>query len=160
MRGKGIRMTHHRVLSIAGAGLLATSTCFSGGGDLSGTWKFDPTRSEAGSANSELMLLIERKGDNIHVKETRGPNEKEDVTDFTCSTVGGECGMRDGSAKAKVDVYYNGDALVILKTHGRKGSSVEKRRLTVAPGGDVLTVEVIPVEPAGKTEKLVFTKAR
>ena len=40
--------------------------------------------------------------------------------------------MHDGGAKAKVNVYYNGDALVILKTHGRKGSSVEKRRLTLS----------------------------
>jgi hypothetical protein len=127
--------------------------------DLSGTWKLKQETSEAGQTNKNLVLVIEEKGDDIHVKETRGSSSKDAISDFTCATLGKECAMQDGGDKAKVSVYYNGPVLVVLKTHGRKGDSVEKRRLSLSPAGDSLTVEVIHIEPAGKAEKLVFAKA-
>jgi hypothetical protein len=74
--------------------------------------------------------------------------------------MGEECAMQDGGGKAQAFVYYNGPVLVVLKTHGRKGDSVEKRRLTLSPTGDSLVVEITHIEPQGKVEKLVLSKAR
>ena len=126
--------------------------------NISGAWKLAPARSELDRANKDLVLVIEEKGQNIHMKETRGPNPKEDVSEFTCGTMGKDCPMRDGEDKATVSVYYNGTLLVILKTHGRKGSSVEKQRLSLS--GDSLILEIMHIEPEGKAERLVFTKAQ
>jgi hypothetical protein len=61
--------------------------------------------------------------------------------------------------QAKAFVYYNGPVLVVLKTYGRKGDSVEKRRLSLSPTGDSLVVEITHIEPQGKVEKLVLSKA-
>jgi hypothetical protein len=149
------------VLSITGILLFAALTASAGEDkpDLSGKWKLKQDASEAGQTNKDLLLVIEEKGDDIHVKETRGSGSKDATSDFTCATMGKECAMQDGGDKAKVSVYYNGPVLVVLKTHGRKGDAVEKRRLSLSAAGDSLTVEVIHIEPAGKAEKLVFAKA-
>lgn len=68
--------------------------------------------------------------------------------------------MRDGGEKAAVSLYYNGPLLVVLKTHGRKGSLIEKQRLSLSPAGDSLILEIMHIEPEGKAEKLIFTKAK
>ena len=93
-------------------------------------------------------------------KQTRGPNPKEDVSEFTCGTLGKECPMQDGGYKATVAVYYNGPLLVVLKTHGRKDSLVEKQRFSLSPAGDSLVLEIMHTEPESKAERLVFTKAQ
>ena len=126
--------------------------------NMSGVWKLAPARSELDQTNKDLALVIEEKGQNIHIKETRGPNPKEDVSEFTCGTMGKGCPMQDGADKATVSVYYNGPLLIVLKTHGRKGSLVEKQRLSLS--GDSLIVEIMHLEPESKAEKLVFSKAK
>ena len=40
--------------------------------NLSGVWKLDPARSELDQTNKDLALVVEEKGQNIHIKETRG----------------------------------------------------------------------------------------
>ena len=62
--------------------------------------------------------------------------------------------MSDGGRKATVSLWYNGDSLVMMET---KGSSVVKRKLTLT-GGATLQMDVIPIVPQGKTDKLVFIK--
>jgi hypothetical protein len=128
--------------------------------NLSGTWKIDPARSQLDRTTKDLVFIIEEKGQQIHVKEIRGPHPQDDVSEFTCGTMGRDCAMQDGKEKANVSVYYNGPLLVILKTHGRKDSVAEKQRLSLSPAGDSLTVEVMPIEPEGRPEKLVLSKAR
>ena len=127
--------------------------------NLNGNWKVDPARSEASEANKALSLEIGGNPDDIHIKEIRGPNAK-DVSEFTCATFGKDCPMRDGGDKATVSAFYNGYELVVLKTHGRRGSSVEKQRFTLSSTGDLLTVEITHIVPNGKPEKLVMTKAQ
>ncbi|HEY9139965.1 MAG TPA: hypothetical protein VIN93_03690 [Bryobacteraceae bacterium] len=126
--------------------------------NLSGTWKLDQAGANSDQSGRSFVLVIEEQGDSIHIKETRGPNPKDDVSSLTCSTMGQECAMQDGGAKAKAFVYYNGPVLVVMKTHGRKGDSVNKQRLTLSPAGDSLTVEITHIEPEGKDEKLVLSK--
>lgn len=129
-------------------------------GDLSGTWKLDSAHSQTIQARKDLVLVIDEQDQNIHIKEIRGPRVKEDVSNFTCNTLGKECAMQDGAGKAEVSVYYNGAALVVLKTHGRRGSSVEKWRLSVPPARDSLIMDIIHIEPKGGDEKLVFSKSQ
>jgi len=150
------------VLSIAGILLFGRAVVIADEGkpNLSGTWKIDQARTELRQTEKNLVLLIEETDENIHIEETRGPNPRSDVSHFTCSTVGKECPMEDGGDKARVSVYYNGKVLVVLKTRGRKGETVEKRRFSLSPPGDSLTMEIMHIEPAGQTEKLVFSKAR
>jgi hypothetical protein len=128
--------------------------------DLSGTWQLSHAGSTADRTSKDLVLSIDEKGQTIQIKETRGPNPKDDVSSLTCSTTGQECAMQDGRDKAKAFVYYNGPVLVFLKTHGRKGDAVEKRRLSLSPAGDSLVVEITHIEPQGKAEKLVLSKAQ
>lgn len=128
--------------------------------NLSGKWKIDEARTEPGPASKDLVLVVERKGQDIRIEETRGPNPKEDVSDFTCGTMGKECSMQDGGEQAKVSLYYSGPVLVVLKTQGRKSDAVEKRRISLSPEGDSLTVEITHIDPEGKAEKLVFSKSK
>jgi len=144
-------------LLLAGAAVVRADE---GNPNMSGAWKLDPARSELDRTNKDLALVVEEKAQKIHIKETRGPDPKGDVSEFTCGTLGKECPMQDGGYKATVAVYYNGPLLVVLKTHGRKDSSVEKQRFSLSPAGDSLVLEIMHIEPEGKAEKLVFTKAQ
>src|SRR5262245_30803512 len=80
-------------------------------------------RADAGRPNlngkwtaKELVLVIEEQGANIHIKETRGTDPKDDdVTELTCRTTGQECPIQDGKDKASASVYYNGPVLVVWK---------------------------------------------
>jgi hypothetical protein len=150
------------VLSIVGFLLFGATMVVADGGkpNLSGTWKLDLAGAKLGKNIKDLVLVIEEKGQSIHITETRGPNPKDDVSSLTCGTMGEECAIQDGRDKAKAFVYYNGPVLVVLKTHGRKGDSVEKQRLSLSPTGDSLLVEINHIEPQGDDEKLVLSKAR
>lgn len=149
------------VLSIAGCLLFGAAVIYADQDkpNLSGTWKLDQTGANPDKTNKDLVLVIEEKGESIHIQETRGPNPKDDVSSLTCGTMGKECDMQDGGDKAKVFVYYNGPVLVVLKTHGRRGDSSEKQRLSLSPAGDSLVMEILHIEPEGKPEKLVFSRA-
>ena len=89
--------------------------------NLSGTWRLDQAGTNPDRTSKDLVLAIEENGRSIHIKETRGPNLKDDVSSLTCSTSGEECAMQDGGDKAKAFVYYNGPVLVVLKTHWTQG---------------------------------------
>jgi len=150
------------VLSIAGVLLFGAAALGAGQGkpNLNGTWKLDQAGGNAGQTDKDLVLVIEEKEESIHIKETRGPNPKDDVSSLTCDTMGDECAMQDGRDKAKAFVYYSGPVLVVMKTHGRKGDAVEKRLLSLSPSGDSLVMEINHIEPQGKDEKLVLSRAR
>jgi len=128
--------------------------------DLNGTWKLNQSADNSAQESKEFVLTINETGQHIHITETRGPRPKEDVSDFACATTGQECGIEDGGEKAKAFVYYNGPVLVILKTHGRKGDTVDKQRLTLSPDGNSLVLEIEHIDPAGKDEKLVLSKGK
>jgi len=149
------------VLSIAGFLLFGAAAVHADQDkpNLSGTWKIDQAATNPDRTNKNLVLVIEEKGQTIHITETRGTNLKDDVSSLTCVTTGGECDMQDGGEKAKVFVYYNGPVLVVLKAHGRRGDTVEKQRLSLSPTGDSLVMEIMHIEPEGNTEKLVLSKA-
>ena len=115
--------------------------------DLTGKWQIDPARSDGGNGES---LNIEANDDSLHYLEQ---THNGDTAEFNCTTDGKECAMTDSGHKAKVSLWYNGASLVLMET---KGSSVVKRKLTLT--GPTLQMEVIPIVPQGKTDKLIFTK--
>jgi hypothetical protein len=152
-----------RIFSTLTAGLLlCTPALFTARADkpnLSGTWKLDRTHTESDDSAKDLVLLIDEQDENVHLKETRGPNPKQDVSEFTCG-LGKECKMQDGGGKAEVWVYFNGPALVVVKTNGRHDDSASKRRFVLSPAGDSLIEEVTHITPERKAQKLVFSKSQ
>ena len=116
--------------------------------NLAGKWQIDPARSEGGSG---VTLSIEAKDDSLHYVQA---DRNGGIAEFECSTDGQECAMTDGGRKAKVSLWYHGDSLVMMET---KGNNVVKRKLTVTDGA-TLQMEVVPIVPQGKTDKLVFVK--
>jgi len=116
--------------------------------NLAGKWQIDPSRSEG--ANVATLSIQTKDDDSLHyLLESHNGG----IAEFECSTDGKECAMTDGGHKAKVSVWYNGDSLVMMET---KGNNVVKRRLTVT--GATLQMDVIPIVPQGRTDKLVFVK--
>lgn len=133
--------------------LLATLTAAGAPGDdasarakLAGTWQ--PQESAA----TGVWTFEHKEGNVIHVTYSLG-NQK--VMDFECSTTGKDCEVKDAGKSAKASMWYSGSKLVELET---KGAEVVKRRFAVAPEGDSLEVEVIPIQPDGKTETLHFRR--
>jgi hypothetical protein len=69
-------------LSIAGFLLLGAAVVYADQDkpNLSGTWKLDQTGTDSDKTSKDLVLAIEETGQSIHIKETRGPNPKVDVS--------------------------------------------------------------------------------
>ncbi|HTP90017.1 MAG TPA: hypothetical protein VMJ34_23890 [Bryobacteraceae bacterium] len=115
---------------------------------LPGKWQFDPSKSD-GSNASTLSIEIKEDESLHYVLQA----ENGETAEFQCTTDGQECNMTDAGHKAKVSLWFNGPSLVIMET---RGGNVIKRRLTVT--GSTLGMEVIPIVPPGKTDKLTFNK--
>ncbi len=112
---------------------------------LIGAWRAE----EAGST-----LKIENKGpDVLHVTQSLGDQR---ILEFECSTRGGECEVKDSGKSTKVSIWFNGAKLVALETKGKK---VVKHRFGVGEA-DMLEVDLIPIEPQGKTETARFRRSK
>jgi len=116
--------------------------------NLAGKWQIDPARSD-GTDGITLNIQV-NSDDSIHY---RRDTQAGGTAEFTCTTDGKECDMTDAGHKAKISLWYNGSALVMMET---KGNNVLKRKLTVT--GATLEMQVIPIVPQGRTDKLIFIK--
>jgi len=126
--------------------------------DFSGTWQLDTAKSQAADANSVTYTIQDASGKidfNRIIQERDG---KSVTSKFTCDTVGTQCAFDENGHKAKVSLWYDGTALVILKTDGPREDSVTQWRLELAPDGKTLTVKLTHLEPVEKSETLVFDK--
>jgi hypothetical protein len=114
---------------------------------LVGAWQpQDSTAKDAG------VWTLERKGDEVmHISYSVGDQK---MIEFECGTTGKECKVKDSGKSATVSLWFNGSRLVALETRGQE---VLKRRFAVGDG-DSLEVEVIPIQPDGKSEKVVFRR--
>lgn len=115
---------------------------------LVGTWQVQ----ESAGGDGGVWIFEHKDGDVMHVTYTLGSQK---VIDFECTTKGKECEIKDSGKSAKSSMWFSGSQLVELET---KGGEVVKRRFAVAPEGDLLEVEVIPIQPDGKTETLHFRR--
>jgi hypothetical protein len=92
------------------------------------------------------------------VRIVKGKDGKEVTSQFVCGTGGTECEYDEGGHKAKVSVWYNGPALVVLKTEGLKENASDEWTMKLSPDTHTLTVALEHIDPTGKEETLVFSK--
>ena len=113
--------------------------------NFSGIWKLDTARSPG--VNRAAITLNIKDGNQTLIR-------------FTCSPGGGNCYLDENGRKAKVSLWYDGSALMILKTGGRKQDATTERRLELSPDGNTLKVQFtnMDLDNSSKPEVLVFTK--
>jgi hypothetical protein len=140
-----VRITMFALVALA---MIAAADNFSDREKLLGSWQPQQT-----SAKEAGAWMIESKGADVwHITHSVGDQK---LLEFECSTMGRDCEAKESGKPAKVSMWFNGPKLVELET---KGKEVVKRRFAVAGEGDTLEIEVIPIEPAGKTETLRFRR--
>jgi hypothetical protein len=131
-------MRYILILLAAGAAMAQTAP------SLSGTWQAENDQS--------MKWVVAQTGDEVHIRESDGSAIK---SDFTCAANGKECSVKDSGRAEKVSLWFNGQTLVELCT---RGSDVVKRRFSLDSDGKTLEVEVLPIVPPGRTEKIAFTR--
>ncbi len=116
---------------------------------LIGTWQpKDAAVKDAG------VWTFERKGaDVIHITYAVGDQK---MVELECETTGKDCKVKDTGKSAKVSMWFSGPNLVSLET---RGDEIVKRRFGVEDG-DSLEVEIIPIQPDGKAEKVEFRRVK
>lgn len=126
--------------------------------NFSGKWQIDPSQSQA-AHGAVISLVIKDDGGKIDYQRTMKEGAgKEVVFHFSCSTGGKECPFDENGHKAKVSLWYDGPALMILKTEGSKQAVTTERKLELSPDGKSLLVEFSNIAANDKPEKLVFKK--
>ena len=146
-------------LAVLAAPLLATSA-FAGSNapDFSGTWQLDTSKSPSAEGRTITYTIQEASGKITFTRVVHERDGKEITSQFSCDTVGTQCDFDEGGHKAHVSLWYNGPALMILKTDGPKEDSVTQWKLELNPGGHGLKVNLEHIDPTDKAETLVFDK--
>ena len=100
----------------------------SGRPDFSGAWQMNPTKSQIDDGRA-VTLTIQKISDKIKlVRVVREKDGKEITSQFVCATSGGDCEFDEGEHKAKVSLWYDGKALIVLRpTDQRKTPSPNGR---------------------------------
>ena len=128
--------------------------------NFSGSWKLDPARSP-GVNGASIMLNIKDEAGKISYERTlRQTDGKQTVARFNCSPGGSNCDFNENGHKAKVSLWYDGSALMILKTDGPKQDATTERKLELSADGNTLKVQFtnLDLDKSDKSETLVFTK--
>ena len=130
----------------------------SGSPNFAGSWEMDPAKSQVADGRM-VTLTIENISNKLKmVRVVRDKDGKEATYQFVCATVGSECEFDEAGHKAKVSVWYNGPALVVLKTDGLKEDASDEWTMKLSPDTHSLTVALEHIDPTGKEETLVFNK--
>jgi hypothetical protein len=156
-----LQRSHFRGLLIAcGAALLPFAALAVERPNLSGSWQWNPSRSDLPAAKiAGLTWVIDQNEDALHVSEiAKQPDGKEVKSDFHCTTDGKECSVKVDGQSAKVSFWYNGATLVELESKGSSRQMIVKRRLQLSADGKSMNVELIPVVGASQAGKMVFEK--
>jgi hypothetical protein len=127
---------------------------------LGGAWVLDSAHSDTDATKIKSETLsINQQDEAVQLNQTvTAPNGKETTSVISCNTAGQTCKIKD-HGEAEVSFWYNGNALVMSEM--RHGSDwIVKRRLKPSDDGHTLTVEVIHLAPAQKTETLTFTRSQ
>lgn len=125
--------------------------------DLTGVWQLDSTASKMNAGTPDHKTWnIHQTDDKIQLSRTVGDASKE--LDVECNTMGRECATKVNGETGKVTFYYNGNTLVEFEVVGKNGEKTIKRRMTMAPDGHSLEVEVLHFAPKQNTETLVYRK--
>ncbi|HEX7362499.1 MAG TPA: hypothetical protein VF283_18560 [Bryobacteraceae bacterium] len=128
--------------------------------DLSGNWQLNAAKSQVNAQDQNVTLSIQDDSPKIQFKRVvQGAGGHSVVSTFTCQIGGQQCDFDEGGHKAKVSLWYDGPALVILKTDGPKSDSVTQWQLSLSSDGKTMNVTLTHIVPNENPEKLVFSKA-
>ncbi|HXR75714.1 MAG TPA: hypothetical protein VN737_07055 [Bryobacteraceae bacterium] len=129
--------------------------------NFTGTWELDAAKSQMLRGGESIQLAIQDDSGKIHVIRTTHLADGKDVTTtFECTADGTNCSYEDGGHKAQVSLWYNGPALVVLKTDGPSDDQVSQSKLVLSPDQSTLEMDVTHITPEGKAETMVFTKKK
>ena len=107
-----------------------------------------------------VSLSIQDIGDKLKlVRVVRHADGKEITSQFTCAADGSNCDFDEGGHKSKVTMWYDGPALMILKSDGPKEDAIVQWKMQLAPDNSKLTMGLTYLDPVSKTETVVFNKA-
>lgn len=125
--------------------------------DFSGTWVLDASQSPD-AHDRAVQLNIQQTPSLITFRRVDHEGGRERVYSFSCAPLGTTCDFDEDGHKAKVQLWYQGSALVIAKTDGRSDDATTERTLSLSQDGKTLTIEYTNYSSSTKPEKLVFTK--
>lgn len=139
---------------------LSISLAFAGNTppNFTGTWQLDASKTPAAEGRAITYTIQQNAGKISFTRVVRERDGKEITSQFSCDTVGTQCDFDEGGHKAHVSLWYNGPALMIMKTDGPKEDSVTQWKLQLEPDGNTLKVDFEHIEPTDKSEVLVFDK--
>lgn len=126
--------------------------------DFSGTWQLNTSKSPGADIQAVTLTIADDSGKINYTRVVRERDGKEITSRFTCEANGSTCTYDEGGHKAKVSVWFDGSALVVLKTDGPKEDSVTQWKLQLAPDKTTMKVEFSHIEPSDKSLNLVFDK--
>lgn len=126
--------------------------------NLNGLWQLNVASSQLATTSEAITLEIHSTANKLKlIRTVHGKDGKDLKSQFDCKTDGTDCELDAGSYKAKVSVWYDGNALQILETDGPKDDAITQWKV-MCPDGSSLNVELTHIDPSGKPEKLVFDK--
>ena len=128
--------------------------------NFSGTWKLDPARSPGVNGATITLNIKDEAGKISYERFIKQADGKQEVVRFNCSPGGKDCDFDENGHKAKVSLWYNGPALIILKTGGPKEDATTERKLELSADGSTLKVQFtnLDLDKNSKPETLVFVK--
>ncbi|MGA7414797.1 MAG: hypothetical protein WBW33_30285 [Bryobacteraceae bacterium] len=140
--------------------LFSVSLLFAADSDkpkLTGTWELDAAKSQLEHGPGALQVILQDVSGKIQFTRTiHTPEGKDLVAKFECLAGGPDCAFDEAGHKSKVSLWYQGAALVILKTDGP--SDDEVTQWTLKLDNKTLQIEVSHITPAGKTETMVLNR--
>jgi hypothetical protein len=138
---------------VAIGAILATTCALASDEDqrakLTGSWQIQTAGATVKEA-SAYTLQPSQGGMRIS-----GTDEGKVIVDVNCK-MAQDCKIKDEGHSATVMMYFNGPKLVENETIG---SRIIRKRYSVTDDGNTMQIEVIPIEPEGKTEVVVFKRA-
>jgi hypothetical protein len=137
------------MLAVAAVPLIADQPTINGKPDFSGKWRLESSQESSASTS-----IIEQAPDTISIRELTAEGKAE--SELRCSVKAKDCSGKVNGRDANLVFYFNGPMLVQFT---RMGSKVTKVRRTLSEDGKKMTVEVMPMEPYGKPEKLTLVRA-
>lgn len=126
--------------------------------DFSGNWRLDPAKSQDTNGATVTLSIQNESGKMKYERTVRERNGRQVVARFTCAVGSTQCGFDENGHKAQVSLWYDGSALMILKTNGPREDETTERRLELSPDAKTLTVHFTNFAGNEKPETLVFTK--
>jgi hypothetical protein len=124
---------------------------------LAGTWELDAAKSQLEHSPGTLELVVQDTSAKIQLTRTIHTADGKDlVAKFECAPGGPDCAFDEAGHKSKVSLWYQGAALVILKTDGPTDDEVTQWTLTL--DNHTLQIEVAHITPVGKTETMVLNR--